>query len=46
LRFLENRKFMRVGGNLKISVDARLVCATLRPLEDEVKAGRFRADLL
>jgi DNA-binding NtrC family response regulator len=45
LRFLENRKFMRVGGTTKISVDARLVCATLRPLEDEVKAGRFRADL-
>jgi DNA-binding NtrC family response regulator len=45
LRFLENRKFMRIGGSVKISVDARLVCATLRPLEDEVKAGRFRADL-
>ncbi|HSO39372.1 MAG TPA: sigma-54 dependent transcriptional regulator, partial [Labilithrix sp.] len=45
LRFLENRKFMRVGGTTKIAVDARLVCATLRPLEDEVKAGRFRADL-
>ena len=45
LRFLENRKFMRVGGIVKISVDARLVCATLRPLEDEVQAGRFRADL-
>lgn len=45
LRFLENRKFMRVGGTTKISVDARLVVATLRPLADEVKAGRFRADL-
>jgi len=45
LRFLENRKFMRVGGTEKISVDARLVSATLRPLEEEVKAGRFRADL-
>jgi DNA-binding NtrC family response regulator len=45
LRFLENRKFMRVGGTAKISVDTRLVCATLRQLEDEVKAGRFRADL-
>jgi DNA-binding NtrC family response regulator len=45
LRFLENHKFMRVGGTTKISVDARLLCATLRPLEDEVKAGRFRADL-
>lgn len=45
LRFLENRKFMRVGGSTKISVDMRLVCATLRPLEQEVRAGRFRADL-
>ncbi|HVJ91392.1 MAG TPA: sigma-54 dependent transcriptional regulator [Labilithrix sp.] len=45
LRFLESRRFMRVGGTTKISVDARLVCATLRPLEEEVRAGRFRADL-
>ena len=29
----------------KISVDVRLLCATLRPLEDEIAAGRFRADL-
>ena len=45
LRFLEHRKFMRVGGSTKISVDARLVCATLRPLDQEVNLGRFRADL-
>jgi DNA-binding NtrC family response regulator len=45
LRFLENQRFMRVGGSVKISVDVRLVCATLRPLEEEVKAGKFRADL-
>jgi DNA-binding NtrC family response regulator len=45
LRFLENRKFMRVGGSTKVSVDTRLVCATLRPLELDVAAGRFRADL-
>jgi DNA-binding NtrC family response regulator len=45
LRFLENHKFMRVGGNTKISVDARFICATLRPLDEEVQAGRFRADL-
>ncbi|NUP10031.1 MAG: sigma-54-dependent Fis family transcriptional regulator [Polyangiaceae bacterium] len=45
LRFLENRKFMRVGGTVKISVDARLIVATLRPLDQEVRAGRFRADL-
>jgi transcriptional regulator with PAS, ATPase and Fis domain len=45
LRFLENRRFMRVGGTTKIQADVRLVFATLRPLEDEVKAGRFRHDL-
>jgi DNA-binding NtrC family response regulator len=45
LRFLENHKLMRVGGSVKIAVDIRLVCATLSPLDDEVKAGRFRADL-
>jgi len=45
LRFLEGRRFMRVGGNRKIDVDTRLVCATLRPLHEEVDAGRFRPDL-
>jgi len=45
LRFLESRKFMRVGGSTKILTDLRLVTATLRPIEDEVRAGRFRADL-
>ena len=45
LRFLENRRFMRVGGSKKVSVDVRLVCATLCPLEEEVLLGRFRKDL-
>ena len=45
LRFLDGRRFMRVGGNTKITVDARLVCATLKPLHEEVTAGRFRPDL-
>jgi DNA-binding NtrC family response regulator len=45
LRFLENRRFMRVGGSQKVNVDIRLVCATLRPLEEETKAGKFRTDL-
>jgi DNA-binding NtrC family response regulator len=45
LRFLENQKFMRVGGATKISVDVRVVCATLRPLEEEIAQGRFRGDL-
>ncbi|MGZ3423379.1 MAG: sigma-54 interaction domain-containing protein [Polyangiales bacterium] len=45
LRFLENRRFMRVGGSAKILANVRFVFATLRPLEQEVQAGRFRADL-
>jgi DNA-binding NtrC family response regulator len=36
---------MRVGGSVKVSVDTRLVCATLRPLARDVAAGRFRSDL-
>jgi transcriptional regulator with PAS, ATPase and Fis domain len=45
LRFLENRRFMRVGGSVKIEANIRLMFATLRPLREEVAAGRFRADL-
>ncbi len=45
LRFLETRRYMRVGGTKKIEADVRLVLATLRPLEHEVRAGRFRPDL-
>jgi DNA-binding NtrC family response regulator len=45
LRFLETRRYMRVGGIKKIEADVRLVLATLRPLEQEVRAGRFRPDL-
>ncbi len=45
LRFLENLRFMRVGGAIKIEADVRLMFATLRPLEEEVRAGRFRGDL-
>ena len=45
LRFLENRRFMRVGGTQKLQADVRLLFATLRPLDQELRAGRFRADL-
>jgi DNA-binding NtrC family response regulator len=45
LRFLETHRFMRVGGTKKLEVDARVVLATLRSLDDEVRAGRFREDL-
>jgi len=45
LRFIENRKFMRVGGTAKIDADVRLLFATHRPLEQHVQAGGFRSDL-
>ena len=45
LRFLEEKAFKRVGGAADIKVDVRVVAATNRDLEEEVKAGRFRSDL-
>jgi NtrC-family two-component system response regulator AlgB len=45
LRFLEERRFERVGDARTIEVDARVVAATNRSLQAEVEAGRFRADL-
>src|ERR1051325_9329114 len=45
LRFLEHRRFMRVGGTRKIEADVRAIFATLHPLDQEVQRGVFRADL-
>ncbi len=45
LRFLQEGEIVRVGGKRPIKVDVRIVSATNRDLEKEVKEGRFREDL-
>lgn len=45
LRVLQEREIERLGGNQKIPVHFRLVCATNRDLRREVQGGRFREDL-
>ena len=45
LRVLQERTFERLGGNNPIRVDVRIVAATNRDLEDEMREGRFREDL-
>jgi Nif-specific regulatory protein len=45
LRVLEGHPFERVGGNVPIKADVRVVAATNRPLEEAVRAGTFRRDL-
>ena len=46
LRVLEERKVTRIGGTKQIPVNVRIVAATNRNLEEEVKQGNFRLDLL
>ncbi len=46
LRFLQEKRFERIGENRTRTADVRIVAATNRDLEAEVKAGRFREDLL
>ncbi len=45
LRFLEEKQFKRVGGSVDLRVDVRVIAATNRNLQDEVRTGRFREDL-
>lgn len=45
LRILQERKFERVGGNRTIEVDVRVIAATNKNLELEIKSGNFREDL-
>ena len=45
LRVLQERSFHRVGGEVPIQVDVRIIAASNRPLEKMVQAGSFREDL-
>jgi DNA-binding NtrC family response regulator len=45
LRVLEEREFMRLGGETAIQVDVRVIAATNQPLRQLVQHGRFRRDL-
>lgn len=45
LRVLQSGTFERVGGTETLKVDVRIIAASNKRLEDEVKSGRFRADL-
>jgi two-component system NtrC family response regulator len=45
LRFLQEKRFQRVGGRQEIASDARVIAATNANLQEGVKSGRFREDL-
>jgi DNA-binding NtrC family response regulator len=46
LRVLQDQRFERVGGNNELKTDVRIIAATNRPLEQMVKDGLYREDLL
>ncbi|TFG65875.1 MAG: sigma-54-dependent Fis family transcriptional regulator [Gemmatimonadales bacterium] len=45
LRILETRRFMRVGGDVEIEVNVRVIAATNKRLRESVRVGSFRKDL-
>jgi two-component system response regulator PilR (NtrC family) len=45
LHVIQEREFKRVGGTVDIKVDVRIVAATNRDLDEEIKKGNFREDL-
>ncbi|HEX6852495.1 MAG TPA: sigma-54 dependent transcriptional regulator, partial [Candidatus Polarisedimenticolaceae bacterium] len=45
LRFLEEKAFKRVGGNMDLRVDVRIIAATNKDFEKAMKSGAFREDL-
>ncbi|WP_271411260.1 sigma-54 interaction domain-containing protein [Pseudomonas sp. Q1-7] len=46
LRVLQEQRVERLGGRKEIALDVRIIAATNRDLQQEVAAGRFRADLM
>ncbi|MEO0216751.1 MAG: sigma 54-interacting transcriptional regulator, partial [candidate division WOR-3 bacterium] len=45
LRAIEEKSFLRLGGEKELKVDVRIIASTTKDLKEEVKAGRFRDDL-
>jgi two-component system nitrogen regulation response regulator NtrX len=45
LRVLQEMKFERIGGEKSISVDVRVIAATNKHIQEEIRSGRFREDL-
>lgn len=45
LRVIQERNFMRIGGNERIDVDVRIIAATNRNLKEHIEKGNFREDL-
>src|SRR4030043_1126904 len=45
LRILQEKEFQRLGSNLSLKTDVRVIAATHRNLEEEIKKGAFREDL-
>ena len=45
LRVLQEKRFYRVGGEKEVKINVRVIAATNKSLEDEVKKGNFREDL-
>ena len=46
LRFIQSGEFRRVGGNASLKADVRILSATNKNLQEEVRGGKFREDLL
>lgn len=45
LRVIQDKKIVRLGSNQEITIDIRLVCATNKNIEEDIKKGTFRPDL-